>query len=138
MDYDDRWISRCYYRTACAHAHWDLQIVEEPGQTIIPEGIPTIGLESPNPIEERPHPDPDYRHPTVEPGPDIMELAAFDHPINATYIIGNTHFERPSDHFTVDYKLGVSMDDPEIAAYSPFYGSQVVPLIWYDRKLKGL
>ena len=61
------------------------------------------------------------------------ELFDFEHPMNATYILGNTFYQRPSEHFAADHLLGITLDDLAIAEYSPLYGSQVVTLIWYDR-----
>ena len=137
MGFDNRWISRCHYRTACAHAHWDLQIIEEPGQALIPEGVPVISVEEPYPIEHRDMPNGIYNSPTLEPGTDIQCMEEFMHPASATYILGNTFYQRPSDYFEFDHKIGIMMDDPEIASYSPLYGSQMATMIWYDRRLKG-
>ena len=130
---DDRWVARCHYRTVCCHAHWDLQIVEEPGHAVIPKGIPVVGVDEPyvidpqGPVHVNPHP-PEAIH----------ELEDFDHPKSATYILGNTHFQRPSDYFDCDLLVGITMDDLEAASHSPFYGNQMAAMIWYDRRLKGL
>jgi hypothetical protein len=126
--HDDRWISRCHYRTVCNHAHWDLQIIETPEAAVIPPGVPVIGLEEPHQV-------PDSESP---PPARVQELASFDHPQSATYILGNTEYQRPSAYFACDYLVGISMDDPESALESPFYGNQVAAMIWYDRRLKGL
>jgi hypothetical protein len=137
MGYEPRWPARCQYRTACAHAHWDLQIIETPDQAKIPKGIPVIGFDEPHEIEPREMPE-GVVYPSVKPGESVIEMALFDHPPSATYIVGNTHYQRPGEHFSLDHTLGITMDDEEIAQYSTFYGSQIIPLIWYDRKLKGL
>lgn len=136
MGYENRWVSRCHYRTACAHCHWDLQIIEEPNQAVIPPGIPVIGVEEPYAIEGTRAPAGNST--ALEPGGDIIEMLEFDHPPSATYILGNTHYQRPSEHFALDFKIGITMDDPEIAGFSPLYSNQVIPLIWYDRRLKGI
>ncbi len=132
VGYDNRWISRCHYRTACAHAHWNLQIIEKPEQAQIPANIPVISVEEPYAIAER-----DTRG-TVEPGSDIIELQKFRHPKSATYILGNTFYQRPSDYYPVDFKVGMTMSDLEIAKFSPLYGNQMTSIIWYDRVLKGV
>jgi hypothetical protein len=137
QDHDDRWISRCHYRTVCCHAHYDLQIIETPADARIPKGIPVIGLDEPYTIV----PQGGERGTvvgSVEPPESVIELIDFAHPKSATYIFGNTHYQRPSDHFDCDHLIGVTMDDEEAASHSPFYGNQLVALIWYDRKLKGL
>lgn len=133
-DYDDRRISRCHYRTVCYHAHWDLQIIEEPGQARLPQGVPIVGVDEPYTIDPQ-----SGDHPaTAEPLVRIHELQEFEHPKSATYILGNTHYQRPSDFFECDHLVGITMDDLEAASHSPFYGNQMAALIWYDRRLKGL
>lgn len=132
--HDDRWISRCHYRTVCCHAHWDLQIIEEPREALIPKGIPVVGVDEPYEID---HQNDQYAV-SAKPPANVNELSTFTHPESATYIFGNTHFQRPSDYFECDYLVGITMDDLEAASHSPFYGNQMAAMIWYDRKLKGL
>jgi hypothetical protein len=132
--HDDRRISRCHYRTVCLHAHWDLQIIEEPEQARLPDGVPIIGVDEPYKID----PQSGDHAATEEPPHWIQELQDFSHPKSATYILGNTHYQRPSDYFPCDYLVGITMDDLEAASYSPFYGNQMAAMIWYDRRLKGL
>lgn len=132
--YDDRRISRCHYRTVCAHAHWDLQIIEAPTQAVIPQGIPVIGVDEPYIINQMGGDIPA----TAEPSNKVLELMTYTHPASATYILGNTHYQRPSDHFSCDELIGITMDDLEVADHSPFYGNQMAAMIWYDRKLKGI
>ncbi len=132
--YDDRRISRCHYRTVCNHAHWDLQIIETPDQAVIPKRIPVIGVDEPYVIDQMGG---DIKT-TEEPPEGVWELADFTHPPDATYIFGNTHYQRPSDFFACDALIGITMDDTDAASTSPFYGNQVAALIWYDRKLKGV
>jgi hypothetical protein len=74
---------------------------------------------------------------SAEPPEHVQELEDFTHPASATYIFGNTHYQRPSDHFNCDLLVGVRMDDLEAANHSPFYGNQMAAMIWYDRRLKG-
>jgi hypothetical protein len=131
-NYDDRRISRCHYRTVCNHAHWDLQIIEEPGQAMIPKGVPVIGVDEPYKLNPQ-----GPVHVSKDPPEHIHELENFMHPASATYILGNTHYQRPSDHFDCDQLVGIIMDDLDAAEYSPFYGNQMAAMIWYDRKLKG-
>jgi hypothetical protein len=132
--HEDRWVPRCQYFTACKHAHWDLQLIEHPDQAVLPPGIPVIGFDEPHRIddlggnEERSPLAPDH----------VIELANFPHPESATYIIGNTQYQRPSDHFVCESLIGITMDDPEVAADSTYYGSQIAAILWYDRKVKGL
>lgn len=130
---DDRWISRCHYRTVCNHAHWDLQIIEEPGQARIPRGVPVVGVDEPYLLDPQ-----GPVHVSKDPPEHIHELQDFEHPKSATYILGNTHFQRPSDYFDCDLLVGITMDDLEAASHSPFYGNQMAAMIWYDRRLKGL
>lgn len=132
INHDDRLISRCHYRTVCNHAHWDLQIIEEPGQARIPKGIPVIGVDEPYLVDPA-----GPVHVTAEPPEHVHELEDFMHPPSATYIFGNTYYQRPSDHFDCDQLVGITMDDLEAADHSPFYGNQMAAMIWYDRKLKG-
>jgi len=133
VGHDDRWVARCHYRTVCCHAHWDLQIIEEPGQAVIPKGIPVVGLDEPYVIDPQ-----SGDHPaSAQPSTRIQEMENFVHPASATYILGNTHYQRPSDYFDCDLLVGITMDDLEAASYSPFYGNQMAAMIWYDRKLKG-
>jgi hypothetical protein len=134
-EHDNRWISRCHYRTVCNHAHWDLQIIEEPGQALIPKGIPVVGLDEPYRIDHQGESDIPYSAP---PPSSVLELQNFEHPRSATYILGNTHYQRPSDYFDCDHLVGIMMDDLEAASHSPFYGNQVAAMIWYDRKMKGM
>lgn len=133
-DYDDRRISKCHYRTACNHAHWDLQIIETPDQALIPAGVPVIGVDEPYIIDHQGGDIPV----TAEPQMFTQELQDFEHPKSATYILGNTHYQRPSDHFKCDALVGITMDDLDVAQHSPFYGNQMVAMIWYDRKLKNM
>lgn len=132
LGHDNRLISRCHYRTVCNHAHWDLQIIEEPDQAILPRGIPVIGVDEPYTIDQLSGDIPA----TAEPSDKIHELEDFNHPISATYIFGNTHYQRPSDFFDCDHLVGITMDDLDAAAQSPFYGNQMAAMIWYDRRLK--
>jgi len=131
---DDRWISRCHYRTVCNHAHYDLQIIETPDQAVIPQGVPVIAVEEPYDIQHQN----DHYAVSTKPPEGVIDLPEFNHPASATYILGNTHFQRPTDYFKCDGALGLQMDDVEVARHSPFYGNQMVAMIWYDRKLKGL
>ncbi len=135
--FDDRRISRCHYRTVCNAAHWDLQLIEEPGMARVPPGIPIIGVDEPYIIDPRSDRGDDIRV-TAKPVTSIIELEDFEHPKSATYILGNTHYQRPSDHFECDQLIGITMDDLEAASYSPFYGNQMAALIWYDRRLKSV
>ena len=117
--YDNHFISRCRYRTACAQAHYSLQIIERPEQAELPVGLPVISME-----------EPDYTR-------GVIELQDFKHPEEAVYILGNSKLAFPSGFFDVDYKVGIKYNDTDIAAYSPFYGDQIVSIIWYDRLLKN-
>lgn len=132
---EDRWISRCHYRTVCNHAHWDLQLIENPDQAVIPPGIPVIGLEEPYRIDPERL---DEISVSIPPPDRVQCLEEFEHPEAATYIFGSTDYQRPSDHFECDLLVGIMMDDIEAASQSPLYGNQVAALIWYDRRLKGL
>jgi hypothetical protein len=132
QEHDDFYISRCHYRTVCCHAHWDLQIIMEPGEARIPKGIPVVGVDEPYIIEHLGGEIPA----TLEPKDRIQELEDFMHPPSATYILGNTHYQRPTDHFECDHLVGITMDDLDAASHSPFYGNQMAAMIWYDRKLK--
>lgn len=140
--YDNRWISRCYFRTACAHAHYNVQLIEDPRQAVLPPGVPVVCLEEPYPIREdmlvREDPEGEVHTTRQVARGEVIDLQAFTHPVNATYILGNTYYQRPSDHFPADHLVGITPGDPEIAAYSPLYGSQVVTMIWWDRKLKSM
>lgn len=132
VGYEDRWVPRCQYYTAARHAHWDVQIVERPDQAKIPRGIPVIGFDEPHHIERQVEDVPASNPPSTR----VQELQDFEHPLNATYIIGNTKYQRPSDHFECDYLVGITMDDPEAAEFSSYYGSQIAAILWYDLKLK--
>lgn len=134
MGYDNRWISRCHLRTACAQSHYSLQIIEEPHQAYLPKGLPVIGVEEPHEIEDTER---DGIETSLYPPPDIRELFSFVHPRDAVYIVGNTYYQRPSDHFNTDISLGITMNDNDLANYSPYYGDQLIPIIWYDRTIKG-
>ena len=133
--YADHPISRGYLRTSCAQAHYCLQIITTPDQAVIPFNIPVIGVEEPYTIMDT------ERHgitTNINPVKEMADMLSFDHPTDATYIVGNTYYQRPSDHFDIDISLGLTMNDNDIANYSPLYGAQLVPIIWYDRMVKSL
>ncbi len=114
---DPRYLSRCYYNTACHNGRFNLQIIEHPGQARIPPGIPLVSLEEPTNKN------------------DIL-LQDYNHPLSCTYVLGNSKYQRPSEHFDVDEIVSIRTE-----AFVPglcFYGAQVAPLIWYDRMIKGL
>lgn len=136
LGYDNAWISRCHYRTACAHAHWNVQIIENPEQARVPKGPKVVCLEEPYKIQQMDIMGQGYSSSEL-PQHQITLLEDFEHPEDVTYIMGNTFFQRPSDHFKYDYLVGMEMDDPEIAAYSPLYGNQLATILWWDRKLKN-
>ena len=129
--YDNRWISRCHLRTACAQAHFNLQIIERPEQAVIPEGVPIIGLEEPYEILDT------ERKVKATSMVKTSNILTFSHPRDAVYIVGNTFYQRPSDHFDTAISLGMPVYDEEIANYSPLYGDQMVSIIWYDRLVKN-
>lgn len=122
--HDSHFISRCYYNTACHNARFDLQLISTPDQALITPGIPVISVEEPLLTEEDSSPV-DFRG--------VETLIGFDHPASATYIIGSTRFHRPSDHFDVDHRLSIPVNQEN---QFPLYGAQVVPLIWYDRLMQ--
>ncbi len=116
--YENKQISCCYYRAACMPCEFDLQIVTDIEEVVIPPGIPVVALEEP------------FREGTVD-------MKDFKHPPSATYIIGNTIHEFPSDYFDIQHRVSLTVPDQEMAVHIPFYGSQIASIIWYDRHLKG-
>jgi hypothetical protein len=131
-EHEDRWVPRCQYFTACKSAHWDLQLIEHPGQAVIPPGVPVIGFDEPHRIDRL-----GMGEKRSDLAPEVViELLEFEHPESATYIIGNTQYQRPSDHFQCDALIGITMDDQEVAAEATYYGSQIAAILWYDRRMK--
>lgn len=128
--HDSRFLSKCYYNTACSNANYDLQLIEEPDQAVLIPGIPVVSLEEPHLIDITASIEENIQA-SADPPSDVIEISAFNHPLSAIYILGNTLYQRPSDYFDVDYKLGIRTANDRM----PLYGAQLVTLIWYDRRL---
>jgi len=60
--------------------------------------------------------------------PTAVALKDFEHPINATYIIGNSQYRWPSGHYDVAHK--VYFRTPNLV---PLYGHQAAAIILQDR-----
>lgn len=115
---DALFLCRCYYRTSCILPKYNLQIISCPEQALIPKDKPIICME-------------EKREDDVQ-----INIKDFAHPEEATYIIGNSKYEYPSDYFPFDFNIYIDVPDSERACCAPFYGNQVVSIIWYDRYLK--
>jgi hypothetical protein len=118
--YEDKYLSCTYYRVACAGTNMDLQIVEHPEFILLPMNTPVISMEEPR------------------EGVASYDLKNFEHPRDATYLIGNSEYQFPSDYVNCEGIITIKVPDLEYAEYAPFYGPQAAAILWYDRNLKGL
>jgi len=112
-------ISCCYYRAAAITSKFSLQVITKPEQASIPERIPVVAFEESRRTDQY-----------------VFDFVEFHHSVNMTYVLGNTYYQYPSEHFDVDYIVNVEVYGKPENRKAPFYGSQVIPLIWYDRELQ--
>ena len=65
-------------------------------------------------------------------GVESVELIRFTHPKNAMYIVGNSEYRWPSDHFDADFRVHVKTPKPD----HPLYGDQVLAIVLNDQENK--
>ena len=69
-----------------------------------------------------------------EPGKNTTDIATFEHPRDAIYMMGNSHYSHLSNYFNFDKRISL-----RVPGYNqPLYGCQVAAIIGHDRVYKGL
>jgi len=65
----------------------------------------------------------------VVAGDESTSLIDFEHPRDAVYIVGNSRYRWPSEHFVVTSKVHIPTGNPE----HPMYGDQALAVAMYDK-----
>ena len=66
----------------------------------------------------------------VVEGDESVSLIDFEHPRDAVYIVGNSQYRWPSEHFSqITHKVHIPTGNPE----HPIYGDQVLAIALYDK-----